>query len=157
MRTLQAVLLLVFAVGLANAGEPLSPKELVRQRGIAAAQAKKERKRLEAAWAEFTSRFVIRRMVPVYSGPYQVGVQVVETPNYVAIEQYRRQLEALVWNSMTDQQKRDMALFIIAKNSGIIAANTGRIANQAGRIADQLEADARNREIERIRDDILGR
>ncbi len=113
MKRLAALLLVLLAPVLVNAGQPLSPKELVKQRAIE----KLERKKAAKAWAEFTSRFVIRQTVPVYSGAYQTGWQVVVTPNYPAIEEYRRQLEAAAWNSMTDQQKRDMALFTIARNT----------------------------------------
>jgi len=153
MKGLAAVLLVLLAPVLVNAGQPLSPKELVKQRAIE----KLERKRAAKAWAEFTSRFVIRQSVPVYSGAYQIGWRVVETPNYPAIEEYRRELEAEAWNSMTDQQKRDFVLITIARNTGLIAANTRQIAADARRIADQLEEDARRREMDRIRDQILGR
>ena len=112
-------------------------------------------KRIAEEWAEFSERFVIRRIEPIYSGPYQVGARMVVTPNYEAIDEYKRQLDIMAWNAMTDQQKRDLALFTIAANTGVIAANTGVVAANTGviaanteAIADQLRSDALNRLIE---------
>ncbi len=156
MKRLVAVLLVLLVPVLVNAGQPLSSKELVQQRAIE----KLERKRVAKAWAEFTSRFVIRQTVPIYSGAYQIGSRVVVTPNYPAIEEYRQRLEAAAWSSMTDQQKRDMALFIVARNTGLIAANTAVIAANTCQIAEdvrEIEDELRRQELNRMIDQFLGR
>lgn len=131
MRVLQTVLVVLLVGAVATAADDATRRELVKQRAMERAYQKK----IAKAWEAFTRQFVIRQAVPIYSGPYQVGVRVVETPNYPAIRNYQRKLDLLAWNSMTDQQKRDLALFTIARNTGIIAANTAMIAEENARIA----------------------
>ena len=97
--------------------------------------------RLCEAWAAFTSRFVIRQSVPVYSGAYQTGWRVIATPNLPAIEAYRRQLEALDSSSMTDQQKRDLLLIRMAKANGIFPSDSGEAASTTRAIKSQIDGD----------------
>jgi hypothetical protein len=146
MKRVQALLVLLLVVGLASADDEASRRERVKQRAMQRAY----NKRIAKEWQAFTRQFVIRRSVPVYSGPYQVGWRIVETPNYPAIQAYHRQLNLMVWNSMTDQQKRDLALFTIARNTGIIAANSQAIARDTARIARQVDEIALRTRMEAI-------
>ncbi|MBC8867798.1 MAG: serine protease [Planctomycetes bacterium] len=118
-------------VNLDAADDQLTPAERVTQRARQKAYAKK----IAREWALFSQRFVIRQNVPIYSGTYVVGWRVVVTPNHAALREYKRQLDYMAWNAMTDQQKRDLALFTIAHNTGVIAGNTRQIADQLKRDA----------------------
>ena len=138
-RLLLVVALLSGQVAIGDDAADKARREAVKQRGIQRAY----EKRFAKEWEAFTERFVIREVVPVYSGAYQIGSRVVVRPNYPAIREYQLQLDLIAWNSMTDQQKRDLALFTIARNTGVIAANTGLIAQQSARIADGVEDVAR--------------
>ncbi len=134
MRTVTLAVVVGFLAGQVVFGDDASDaarKEAVKQRAIQRAY----EKRIAKEWEKFTARFVNRQVVPVYSGPYQIGTRMVVTPNYAAIRAYKNQLDLMAWNSMTDEQKRDLALFTIARNTGVIAANTGLIANNTGVIA----------------------
>jgi hypothetical protein len=131
-----------------------------KTRGRELSRQKEYNKRIANEWAIFARRFENRTTVPIYSGNYLIGSKVVVTPNYEAIAAYQRELEVRNWNAMSDQQKRDMALFVIANNTGAIAANTGRIADAADGIVgqlhdikgklDDLEQAKRREEIDRI-------
>jgi len=111
-----------------------------RARGHELARQKAYNKKIAKEWEIFTQRFEIRRTVPIYSGDYLIGSKVVVSPNHEAIAAYQRELQILKWNAMTEQQRRDMALFEIAKNTGVIAQNTGATAANTRRIADGTEA-----------------
>src|SRR6187399_318694 len=104
---MRSILLVLFFAGLATAADTnkAARQEAVKAKGIERAFQKK----IAKEWEIFSRRFVIREVVPIYSGPYHVGNRVVETPNYAAIQEYQDQLDVMAWNSMSDQQKRDLA------------------------------------------------
>ncbi len=142
-----SLIVLVLAVALTATAADNVDKATRQQNVKERAKQKAYQKQAAKEWAAFSRRFVIREVVPVYSGPYQVGTRVVETPNYDAIQDYLNQLEVMRFNSMSDQQKRDYALFKIARNTGVIALEAEKIAGSLDRIDQQLKQDSIDRMI----------